>query len=145
VIEHIQYGGSLLAMIVPRAFKKPGVNFVTPPDLSQQLAYMCHPAGKIIDAHFHNPVPREVNYSQEVLFIRKGRLRVDFYDVECHYIESRILEAGDTILLIEGGHGFEVLDELEMIEVKQGPHVGEGDKTRFPGINAEHVRLPWQK
>jgi mannose-6-phosphate isomerase-like protein (cupin superfamily) len=145
VIEHIHYGDSLLALIVPRTFKKPGVNFVTPPDLSQQLAYMCHPAGKIIDAHFHNPVPREVHYSQEVLFIRKGRLRVDFYDEDSHYVESRILEAGDTILLITGGHGFEVLNDVEMIEVKQGPHVGEGDKTRFPGISAENVRLSTQK
>jgi mannose-6-phosphate isomerase-like protein (cupin superfamily) len=145
MIERIHYENLLLALIVPHAFKEPGIHFVTPPDLSQQLAYMCHPTGKIIDAHLHNPVPREVNYSQEVLFIRKGRLRVDFYNEDCRYVESRILEAGDTILLVSGGHGFKVLDEVEMIEVKQGPYVGEGDKTRFPGINTEHVRLPSNK
>ena len=132
-------------MIIPHAFRKPGIHFVTPPELSQQLAYMRHPTGKVIEAHFHNPVPRKVHFSQEVLFIRKGRLRVDFYGEDCCYVESRILEAGDTILLVSGGHGFKVLDEVEMIEVKQGPYVGEGDKTRFPGIDAEHVRLPNQK
>jgi mannose-6-phosphate isomerase-like protein (cupin superfamily) len=142
MIESIHSRGSLLALIVPHTFKEPGIHFLTPGDLSQQLAYMRHPAGKVIDAHVHNPVPREVHYSQEVLMIRKGRLRVDFYDEDRSYLESRILEAGDTILLITGGHGFEVLEEVEMIEVKQGPYVGEGDKTRIPGISAAEVRLP---
>lgn len=142
MIERIHSRGLLLALILPNAFRDPGIHFLTPGDLSQQLAYMRHPAGKVIEAHVHNPVPREVHYSQEVLLIRKGRLRVDFYDEERCYLESRILEAGDTILLITGGHGFEVLEEVEMIEVKQGPYVGEGDKTRFPGIGATEVRLP---
>jgi len=142
MIERIHRNGSLLALIVRHRFNEPGVHFLTPDDLSQQLAYMRHPAGKVIEAHVHNPVPREVNYSQEVLLIRKGRLRVDFYDQDLCYLESRVLEAGDTILLVTGGHGFEVLEEVEMIEVKQGPYVGEGDKTRFPGISATEVRLP---
>lgn len=142
MIERITCGDELLALILPRAFREPGVHFLTPGDLSQQLAYMHHPAGKVIEAHVHNPVPREVHYSQEVLLIRKGRLRVDFYDEDRCYLESRVLEAGDTILLVTGGHGFEVLEEVEMIEVKQGPYVGEGDKTRFPGISTAEARLP---
>ena len=92
---------------------------------------MHHPAGKLIEAHFHNPVPRTVAYSQETLLIKRGRLRVDFFDLEQNYLESRELKAGDVILLVRGGHGFEVLEELEMIEVKQGPYVGDQDKTRF--------------
>ena len=102
---------------------------------------MEHPAGKLIAPHVHNPVPREVQYTQEVLLIRKGRLRVDFYDRRQTYLSSRILEGGDVILLIEGGHGFEVLEDVEMIEVKQGPYAGEQDKTRFEGINGSQVRL----
>ena len=141
MIEHIHCRGSLLALILRADFREPGIHFLTPENLSQQLAYMRHPAGKVIEAHVHNPVPREVQFSQEVLLIRKGRLRVDFYDEDRSYIESRILESGDTILLVTGGHGFEVLEEVEMIEVKQGPHIGEGDKTRFPGISAAQVRL----
>jgi mannose-6-phosphate isomerase-like protein (cupin superfamily) len=103
--------------------------------------YMEHRAGKLIAPHMHNPVAREVQYTQEVLFIRKGRLRVDFYGHQQCYLRSRVLEAGDVILLIEGGHGFEVLEDLEMIEVKQGPYAGEQDKTRFEGINCARVRL----
>lgn len=110
--------------------------------MSQQLGFMRHPTGHAIVAHVHNPVAREVQYTQEALFIRKGRLRVDFYDENRSYLQSRILGAGDVILLIEGGHGFEVLEDVEMIEVKQGPYVGEHDKTRFAGIDKSLVKLP---
>jgi mannose-6-phosphate isomerase-like protein (cupin superfamily) len=133
LIEQIMLRGEMLALIVRDQYSKPGISFFTPGDFSQQLAYMHHPAGKTIDAHFHNPVPRTVAYTQETLFIKRGSLRVDFYDDQQRYLESRILTAGDVILLIKGGHGFEVLEELEMIEVKQGPYAGDHDKTRFIG------------
>jgi mannose-6-phosphate isomerase-like protein (cupin superfamily) len=141
MIEQITYQNQLLALIVSRKFDKPGIHFFTPNELSQQLAYMKHPVGKVIQPHVHNPVLREVQYTQEVLFIRKGKLRVDFYNNEQKYLESRILEDGDVILLVTGGHGFEVLEEIEMIEVKQGPYVGEQDKTRFIGITPEQAKI----
>ena len=131
MIQKIKYKSNLLALIVSKRFDEPGVHFFTDDDLSQQLAFMKHPAGKTIQPHDHNSVPREVQYTQEVLFIRKGRLQVKFYSENQEYLESRILVAGDVILLIQGGHGFKVLEELEMFEVKQGPYTGESDKTRF--------------
>lgn len=132
-VEEIVHQGEMLALIVRNEFTAPGVSFFTPNELSQQLAYMRHPAGKVIDAHIHNPVPRTVAFTQETLFIKRGRLRVDFFDDAQAYLESRELKAGDVILLVRGGHGFEVLEELEMIEVKQGPYAGDQDKTRFVG------------
>jgi len=131
MVEKITSDDELLAIIVRSSFDQPGIHFFTSHELSQQLAYMHHPAGKVIEPHVHNSIPREVQYSQEVLFIKKGKLRVDFYSEDYEYLMSRIIEGGDVILLIKGGHGFEVLEELEMIEVKQGPYTGEGDKTRF--------------
>lgn len=133
MIEQIIHVNQLLAIIIHHDFSKPGIHFCTPDDFSQQLAYMNHPVGKVIPPHVHNPVQRSVSYTLEVLFLKRGKLRVDFYDDEHNYLESRILEAGDTILLASGGHGFEVLEEIEMIEVKQGPYAGEADKTRFEG------------
>ena len=141
MIEQITHHNQLLALIVSHRFNQPGIHFFTPNDLSQQLAYMHHPTGKIIPPHIHNPVAREVMYTQEVLFIKTGNLRVDFYADPQHYLESRILEAGDVILLVTGGHGFEVLEEIEMIEVKQGPYVGDRDKTRFVGIPANQAKI----
>lgn len=134
MIDTIMKNDQLLAIIISHRFSEPGIHFFTPHNLSQQLAYMRHPTGKKIPPHVHNPVSREVNFTQEVLFIRKGKLRVDFYDDNRMYLESRILEAGDTILLATGGHGFEVIEEIEMIEVKQGPYAGDQDKTRFEAV-----------
>src|SRR5437870_5514388 len=135
-VERISENGIAMSIIVHAAFREPGIHFFTENSLSQQLAFMSHPAGKLIAPHMHNPVPRKIRFTQEALFIRKGQLRVDFYDTEQRYLESRVVGAGDVILLIQGGHGFEVLEDIELIEVKQGPYVGEQDKTRFVGIDS---------
>lgn len=140
LVQQITYKNRVLALIISSDFSQPGIHFFTPNNFSQQVAYMNHRKGKVIEPHLHNPVPRQVFNTQEVLLIKKGKLRVDFYNQQQEYLESRVLEAGDILLLIEGGHGFEVLEELEMIEVKQGPFVGEQDKTRFKGIASDQVR-----
>jgi mannose-6-phosphate isomerase-like protein (cupin superfamily) len=123
--------GETLAIIIKADFQKEGIEFFTPDDYSQQLAYMKHPKGKIIDPHVHNIVKRQVHLTQEVLVIKSGKLRVDFYTDEKEYLESYLLERGDVILLASGGHGFEVIEDLEMYEIKQGPYAGDNDKTRF--------------
>ena len=139
-ILEIKNNETILAIIIPHDFDQPGITFCTSGDLSQQLAYMHHPDGHLISPHVHNVVKREVQYTKETLILRKGKLRVDFYDDAQRYIESHVLEAGDVILLASGGHGFKVLEEVEMIEVKQGPYAGEGDKTRFKGVSDDEVR-----
>ena len=133
MITTIRHQGELLALIVSNQYREPGIHFFTPNEFSQQLAYMRHPPGKVIAPHFHNAVPREVQFTLEVLFIKRGRLRVDFYARDQTFLESRVLEAGEVILLAAGGHGFELLEECEIFEVKQGPYAGEVDKTHFAG------------
>jgi hypothetical protein len=95
----------------------------------------------VIDPHVHNPVKREVVWTQEVLFIKSGKVRVDFYNNKKLYLESRIINKGDVILLASGGHGFTMLEESEIIEVKQGPYSSDKDKTRFDTIHPSKVRL----
>ena len=141
MITKVTHNGETLAIVIGNSYSKPGISFFTPNDYSQQLAYMQHPAGKVIAPHVHNPVPRQVQYTLEVLLIKKGKVRVDFYSQQQVYLESRELEAGDVILLSTGGHGFEVLEDLEMIEVKQGPYAGDSDKTKFTGITASQVAM----
>lgn len=139
MIEKIEYENKLIALIVRRDFQAEGIHFFTPDEFSQQLAYMRHPQGKIIEPHVHNRVLREVLYTQEVLFLKRGILRVDFYDHARNYLESRILKTGDVILLATGGHGFEALEEIELVEVKQGPYAGEADKTRFATVHKDQM------
>ena len=141
MIEEVRVNKDLLALILRASFRSEGICFFTPNDFSQQLGYMNHRQGYVIPPHVHNPVPREVQFTKEVLFIKSGRVRVDFFDDDQNYLESRILEQGDVILLAFGGHGFEMLEPTEMIEVKQGPYAGEADKTRFEPISVDQIRL----
>lgn len=141
MIETIKQGEQTLAIIMRRSFTRDGIEFVTPSTFSQQLGYMRRPPGYTVAPHVHKPVRREVHYTKEVLFIRSGRLRVDFYDEQRVYLTSSLLEQGDVILLAYGGHGFEMLEECEMIEVKQGPYAGDEDKERFDPVPRDSLRF----
>lgn len=141
-VEFVKHLDQTVGIIIRASFRSDGIEFFTPDMFSQQLGYMNRPTGYIIPPHVHNPVKRDVMWTQEVLFIRSGKLRVDFFTDGKHYLESRILEAGDVILLAAGGHGFEMLEPTEIIEVKQGPYCGEQDKSRFEPIEKKEVRLP---
>lgn len=141
MIENVTHAGRTLATILRTNYNEQGIQFFTPNDYSQQLAYMNRPKGYRVQPHVHNPVPRQVLFTQEVLFIKYGKVRVDFYDDAQNYLESRILNCGDVILLAFGGHGFEMLESSEIIEVKQGPYVGDADKTRFAGITAQEAKI----
>jgi hypothetical protein len=141
MIESVFHNDVLFALIIRSNFKADGIKFFTPKEFSQQLAYMRRPAHWRVDPHVHNSVPRSVNYTNEVLFIRSGKVRVDFYEDADSYIESRLLYSGDVILLARGGHGLTMLEESEIVEVKQGPYAGDADKTRFSGISEAAVRI----
>jgi mannose-6-phosphate isomerase-like protein (cupin superfamily) len=83
----------------------------------------------------------DVQYSSETLFIRKGKVRIDFYTEQKEYLSSEILTSGDVVLLSRGGHGFEMLEESEIIEVKQGPYESDNDKIRFKGVDKNKIVL----
>lgn len=135
-VEELRFDGVLLAIIVRSAYESDGLSFFTNAEASMQLGYMKHPAKHVIIPHVHEPVPRTVDFTQEVVFVRSGLVRIDFYSRNQESIGNRILRPGDVVLLCEGGHGFEMLEDTEMIEVKQGPYVGEQDKSRFePALN----------
>ena len=118
IIEHIKLNDRILGVIIRASFRKEGIEFFTPDDFSQQLGYMIRPEGYVIPPHTHNVVERKVELTQEVLLIKSGKVRVDFYDDDQVYLESRILEQGDVVLLAHGGHGFKMIEPSEMIEVK---------------------------
>jgi mannose-6-phosphate isomerase-like protein (cupin superfamily) len=141
MIDRVVHEGKELALIVRASYRAEGIQFFTPGTYSQQLGYMNRPAGYVIPPHVHNAVPREVQFTKEVLLVRSGRMRVDFYSEAQEYLRSTVLETGDVILLAFGGHGFEMLEPTEMIEIKQGPYAGDMDKTRFEPVARERIRI----
>ena len=136
MVKKIVFEGELIAIIIPHDFHKDGVEFFSPKEFSQQLGYMKHPKGYNIQPHIHKLVVREIQYTQEVLLVKSGKIRVDFYSDEKKYIGKEELTAGDVILLASGGHGFTFLEESELIEIKQGPYTSfKVDKERFEEAN----------
>ena len=137
--EKIELDGKIIAIIIRSNFTKNGIEFFTPNDFSQQLGYMKRGKNYNIEPHIHNSVSREIMLTQEVLFIKSGKVRVDLYDDHKKYFESRILTRGDIILLANSGHGFVTLEESEIIEVKQGPYLEKDDKVRFEAVAEDKI------
>jgi len=128
-IENINYKDEILATVMYARQITPGVHFYVENEQSLQVGKQRRENGEIIEPHRHIPVKvsREETL-QEVLYIEKGKVKITFYTDQWKEIDSRILNKGDMILLIKGGHGFEMLEETEMIEIKQGPYGSEATK-----------------
>ena len=142
--EILKLNNKIIAIIIRAGFSKNGIEFFTPNDFSQQLGYMKREKDYHIEPHIHNAISREVMLTQEVLFIKSGKVRVDFYSDDQEYYESKILNSGDIILLANSGHGIVTLEESEIIEVKQGPYLEEEDKVRFNAVSEDDVIIKGQ-
>jgi len=133
MIEKVMHDNKVIALIIYKEYQQRGIEFLSPNEYSLQLGYMTRPKGYKVVPHTHHAVHRNTVGTQEVLFIKKGEIRIDFYSFEQEFLESRKLCAGDIILLAGAGHGIEVLKEASIIEVKNGPYIKGADKGRFKG------------
>ena len=142
MIEKIVYKKEKLALIVRNKYRnKKGITFFTHKDLTQQFGYIKHKKKHIIKPHVHNKRLTKVYYTTEVIIMLKGILRVDFYTRSQRYLFSKILKSKDIIMLISGGHGFKVLKDVEMLEIKQGPYSLINDKVKFENINDNNIKF----
>lgn len=132
----VSQSGELIAIITDVTAFGPGVAFVTPNDLQQQVAVMNRCAGEFISAHSHLPVPRSLRGTQEVLIVLSGQIEADLYDENREFICSEVVSAHQIITLVGGGHGFRMSEDSTFIEVKQGPYVPGKDKEVFGGESA---------
>ena len=129
--QKISHQDTLYALILRAGYTKDGIEFFTPTDFSQQLGYMNRKKGYKISPHIHKRVDRRVTITNEVLFIKSGLVKINFFNLERVFLFSETLYQGDVILLADGGHGFEMLEDSQIIEVKQGPYAGDMDKEKF--------------
>ena len=142
MIEKIIYKRKLLAQIVRGKYRnKKGITFFTQPQSTQQFGYMRHKKNHIIQPHKHNKRLTKILNSTEVILILKGMLRVDFYTPKKKYLFSKILKKNDIIMLVHGGHGFKILKDVEMLEVKQGPYILAADKVKFNNIDEKKIKI----
>ena len=102
---------------------------------------MKHKKNHIIKPHKHNKRLTNILRTTEVILLLKGVLRVDFYDNKKKYLFSKIINEKDIIMLVHGGHGFKVLKDVEMIEIKQGPYNLADDKTKFNKVDEKKIKI----
>ena len=125
--------GKIIAIVVRKEFSKDGINFVSKEDFPLQLGINSYKNGSKIKPHFHIEKEITINKIQEVIHIESGRTIVNLYDLNGKEIKSVELSTGDTIFLVDGGHGFEILEDTKIIEVKQGPYFGKDKDKRMIG------------
>ena len=136
------YKKKLLALIVRGKYRnKKGLTFFTPNEATQQFGYMKHKKKYIIKPHLHKKRLTKIFYTTEVILILKGVLRVDFYTSLKKYLFSKLLKQKDIIMLVSGGHGFKILKNAEMLEIKQGPYNLIKDKIKFENINENKIKI----
>ena len=134
LIEKIEKDGRILAYIIPSRAQPERTVFLTSPEEKQQVGFVVYPGGGTIKRHFHKPLKREIQGTSEVLFVQRGLCEVDLYDThgeDRKLVTTRTLATGDVIILVNGGHGFRVLEDTVFLEVKQGPYLGVDDKELF--------------
>ena len=142
MITKIHHKKKLYALIVNNNYRQmKGINFFSSNDLPQQFGYIYQKKNHVIQPHKHNKRLTKILITTEVIILFKGILRVDFYDNKKKYLFSKKIYAGDIIMLVNGGHGFKVLKDVEMIEVKQGPYSLSADKTKFNKVDEKKIRL----
>ena len=142
MIEKVVHKKKLFALIVRKQFrKKSGINFFTDNSATQQFGYMKHKKNYLIKPHLHNKRQSKILSTSEVIILLKGILRVDFYDNKENYVFSKKVYANDIIMLINGGHGFKVIKDIEIIEVKQGPYNLMEDKKKFNKIDEKKIKI----
>jgi mannose-6-phosphate isomerase-like protein (cupin superfamily) len=131
VIETIACDGVVLAYIARNAQEPKQTTFLTPDDCGLQVGHVVYPAGSEIARHIHLPIERHLVGSTEVLVIQQGRCEVDVYTDDRRLVATRELSEGDILIAVTGGHGFRVLEDTVLLEIKQGPYPGGGEKERF--------------
>ena len=130
----VKEGDLLLAKYVPeKQAWGGGLNFFSEDEEFIQVGTWGYDFGKNLKAHIHNEVKREVLWTQEVLYVRKGKIRADIFSTKRKKLKSILVGEGDIILLLRGAHGYEILEDgTQVLEIKNGPYVGaELDRRRI--------------
>ncbi|MFC1864240.1 hypothetical protein ACFLYG_00205 [Chloroflexota bacterium] len=123
----------VLAIILRDVDWEDGLTFVSSDEDYQQVGTWRYSKGQKLAPHIHLSARREIWHTQEVVFVKDGRIRADIYTAKKEFFQSVELNKGDTIILLNGGHGYEILeDNTKVLEIKNGPYIGaERDRERI--------------
>lgn len=130
-VEIIADGDQPLAYIISASMSPDATTFLTPPEFKQQVGFVVYAKGGEVKRHRHRALERHLVGTSEVLVVRSGRCEIDIYTEEGELTATRELGAGDVMLMVGGGHGFRMLEDTVLLEIKQGPYTGLDEKEHF--------------
>ena len=120
----IEAKGERLAVYIPSSWEK-GLHFFSEEKDFLQVGTWRYEEGVKLQSHIHREVKREITKTQEIVFIRSGKMAATIFDEEGRFVERIELKSGDALILLSGGHGYEILeDDTRILEVKTGPFLG---------------------
>jgi hypothetical protein len=137
-IEEIRGDEVVLAYVIHAAATASATSFITPDEATFQAGFVVYPSGGEVVPHIHLPIERAVIGTSELLLVRTGRCYVDIYSGDKDLVATRELVAGDAVLCLVGGHGFRMIEDTVLLEVKQGPFTGGVEKERFERPHMDH-------
>ena len=129
----VKQGSVVLARIIKAQVFPEGLSFVSSDNEYIQLGTWKYNKGKKLLAHKHNEYERTALLTQEVIIVKKGKVNARIYGTDDKLVKQIELKQGDCAIMLQGAHGFDILeDDAEVIEVKNGPYGGpEKDRTRL--------------
>lgn len=130
-IIRMEKNGLPYALLFCGRIETDAVRFLTQNEDELQVGVMERPTGYEVKPHRHPLIPKQVQGISEFLYIEKGRVQVQVYDDDWRVIGDQEMQAGDFLLFLRGGHGLRVLEPVRMIEVKQGPYLGDAKNKAF--------------
>lgn len=133
MIKEIKDGEILIAKIIKAEEWEENLKFYTDDKDFLQVATWNYNKGKHLKAHGHNICKRVSDKTNELIFIKSGKIKSTLFSENGVVLETVILEQGDILISYNGGHAYDILDEnTQVLEVKNGPYPGlEKDKKVF--------------
>ena len=130
-VEIITAKGQTLCYVIRGNSQPKQTTFITPPDSKQQVGFIVYPKDGVIHRHIHRQLERHIVGMAEVLVVRSGHCQIEVYDEEKNPVTVRDLYQNDVVVMVAGGHGFQIKEDTVLLEIKQGPYLGADDKELF--------------
>ena len=130
-VEIISANGQPLCYVIRGSTQPTQTTFITPPDSKQQVGFIVYSRDGVIKRHIHRQLERHIVGMAEVLVVRSGHCQIEVYDEEKKPVTVRDLYQNDVVVMVAGGHGFKIVEDTVLLEIKQGPYLGPEDKELF--------------
>jgi len=133
MIKNILDNKELIAIIGNVEDMPKGNNFITDSNLPMQVGIMRNDKVRLQN-HIHKVRNRQFkSISNEFHMVVRGKVQVSLFNDEKKMVHRSVLCPNMFCLLINGGHGYEILkDDTIMVEVKSGSFTTiEEDKEKF--------------